>query len=184
MKCLRYASGLIAIVGIATVLQGLWIPAKAILARGLLVQAFSHGKAEGINQKPWPSADFGVMGKVTIDGNSIFVLDKASGQALAFGAGRHEEYDPITGPLVLSGHRDTHFAVLERVKTDDMIVYENLSEEKRYKVIDTSVFDLRGDSVIAAPAQNQLLLITCWPFHAVAPHTPQRFLVLAEAIAE
>lgn len=167
-----------ALSGAVLLAKGLWIPAKAELAYELMDRAFGHAQSEQTASKPWSWADFGVIGKLYLLGEEIHVLDRATNQAMAFGAGRHEEYD-MDGPTVLSGHRDTHFAVLEHVEPGDRIDYRTTSADRRYRVTDTRIFDVR-EGALVPPGPDQIMLITCWPFDGIDPSTTKRYLVLAE----
>ncbi len=178
MKYLRTPTLLTALCGAVLLAKGLWIPLKAELAYGLMDRAFETSVTTEAPAKPWSWADFSVIGRLQIAEDIIHVLDRATDQALAFGAGRHEEY-AADGPLVLSGHRDTDFASLEGTQTGDTISYETATGLTEYRVTDTRIYDLR-EGVLLPPGDGQMMLITCWPFDAIDPNTPKRFLVLAE----
>lgn len=178
MNAMRYCAAVLALLGVVLLANGFWIPMKAVFAFGLIDHSFQKAIAAQQSQKPWSWADFNVVGKLVIKGEQIHVMDRATGQALAFGAGRHEEYDEKSGPLVLSGHRDSHFSVLEHIKIGDEFSYRNQFDSYHYKVIETRIFDL-DDGIIETPEPDEILLITCWPFHAVDPDASKRLLVLA-----
>lgn len=178
MNRLRAAAIATALSGAVLLAKALWIPLKAELAYGLMDRALSHAQAEKAPSKPWSWADFGVIGKLFFLGEEVHVLDRATNQAMAFGAGRHEEYGS-DGPLVLSGHRDTHFAVLEHIKPGDPIEYLSVGKEQHYEVTDTRIFDVR-EGALLPPGPGQIMLITCWPFDGIDPGTTKRYLVLAE----
>ena len=173
----QFVAAALALAGVGLVAAGAWIPAKALFARHLLITAFEQGLALGAAQKPWPSADFSVIGTLTIKHATVAVLDRATGQALAFGAGRHEEIE--AGAMVLSGHRDTHFAPLHKVEKGDTVSFNGLMGERRFSVIEVRIVDTRAETIMV-PGPRQLMLLTCWPFDAINPDTPWRFLVLAD----
>lgn len=177
MKKLHLMALLLAAAGLAFLLAAFWIPAKAWLAYRLLDQASRQVAELGTPQKPWQWADFGVQGTLDISGKRIHVLDRATGQALAFGAGLHEEANGF-GPHILSGHRDTHFSILEQVREGDQIDFSNLGTNRTYRIAETRIFDIR-EGTLQTPANDALLLMTCWPFDGINPDTPKRFLVLA-----
>lgn len=178
MTRLRATAILTALSGAVLLAKGLWIPAKAELAYGLMDRASEKAQLTRSPTKPWSWADFSVLGELRIAGEDIHVLDRATDQALAFGAGRHEEY-ALDGPLVLSGHRDTHFAVLKHARVGDHFSFETTTGSDRYRISETRIYDLR-EGVLLPPEKGQMMLITCWPFDAIDPNTPKRFLVLAE----
>ncbi len=131
---------------------------------------------------PWPWADFGVAGTLHIKDHKIHLLDRATGEALAFGAGRHEEVSsPKFGP-VLSGHRDTHFAPLEFAKAGDVIKLTDYRETHQYRITQRQVVNITKAD-IRPPAADELMLITCWPFGALLPTTDERLVLLARRIA-
>ena len=178
MRRLRATAILTALSGAVFLAKGLWIPMKAQLAYGLMDRAYEQSIIEQTPAKPWPWADFAVFGKLSIEEDLIHVLDRATGQSMAFGAGRHEEYGP-DGPLVISGHRDTHFSVLQAVQIGQELLFHTMDTTETYRVTDTRIYDLR-EGVLLPPAGNQMMLITCWPFDGIDPDTPKRYLVLAE----
>lgn len=178
MKRLRLTAILTALSGAVFLAKGLWIPVKAHLAYGLMDRAFDRAVVEQEPAKPWSWADFAVMGKLAIKEEFIHVLDRATGQSMAFGAGRHEEYG-LEGPLVISGHRDTHFSVLQTMQIGEELLFQALDRTEIYTVTDTRIYDLR-EGVLLPPANNQMMLITCWPFDGIDPNTSKRYLVLAE----
>lgn len=167
--------------GLLFLVQAGWIPAKAFLAYGLLDASADKAAHSKMPEKPWSWADFGVIGRLKFDTATIPVLDRATGQALAFGSGRHEEFKPGEGPTVISGHRDTHFSLLEHIKADTVFIYEELGKNKVFRVLSTHIHDTREGEVIA-PQKEQILLVTCWPFGGIDTRTTKRFVVLAEEI--
>ena len=178
MNRLRATAIATALSGAVLLAKGLWIPAKAELAYGLMDRALDQVGSSQSPSKPWSWADFKVVGKLQLLGEDVHVLDRATNQAMAFGAGLHEEYGE-DGPVVFSGHRDTHFSMLARTKLGDVITYQNLGTESSYEVTDTRIFDIR-EGVLQPPSPGQIMLITCWPFDGIDPNTTKRYLVLAE----
>ncbi|NVJ99455.1 MAG: sortase [Alphaproteobacteria bacterium] len=177
----RALAYVLAAAGIAASIAGFWIPLKAQLAYGLMDRAFEESTESDAPAKPWSWADFGVIGKLEIEGESVHILDRATGQSLAFGAGLHEEYGVPADPIVLSGHRDTHFKALKGVKAGTLIPLLDMQGKAIYRVKETRIFDMR-EGTLALPPKGHLLLITCWPFDGIDPGTTKRFLVLAEKL--
>lgn len=109
-------------------------------------------------------------------------LPAASGRALAFGPG-HVSGTPLPGgdgTAIVSGHRDTHFRFLERVRPGDAIVVETPGRPpRRLTVADTAVVDARTAVIRSAPDAAALVLVTCYPFDAVRPGGPLRYVVTA-----
>jgi sortase A len=83
---------------------------------------------------------------------------------------------------VVSGHRDTHFRILERVSAGQRIEVERLDGRSRtYRVSGARVVDARDLGIVADRGRDELTLVTCWPFDAVAPGGPLRYVVSALA---
>jgi sortase A len=131
--------------------------------------------------RPWPWADTAPVARLTAPRLDVdlIVLDGFSAQALAFGPGlvRGEN-----GTLVLSAHRDSHFAFLRDVRPGERLVLERAGEAPReYRVRATRVVDYRAAGAMLAGRTDALVLVTCWPFDALAPGGPLRLLVFAQA---
>jgi sortase A len=83
---------------------------------------------------------------------------------------------------VLSAHRDSHFAFLREVRAGERLVLEHAGEAPReYRVRATRVVDYRAAGAMLAGRPDALVLVTCWPFDALAPGGPLRLLVFAQA---
>jgi len=182
----RIAALLAATIGLVLVGQGIWIPAKAVLAQILLERAFAQTLATGKPVKPWSWADTWPVARIEIPrlAASVIALHGSSGQALAFGPG-HVELTPAAGDpgtAIYSAHRDTHFAFLGRVRADDEVrVTRADGALLRFRVTHTEVVRWDASGIDAfAPGRN-LVLTTCWPLNAKTPG-PLRYLVHAELI--
>jgi sortase A len=83
--------------------------------------------------------------------------------------------------MVVAGHRDTHFRVLEQVETGMELTLED-SEGGRHRyrisrieIVDASRARLRLDLPLPV-----LVLTTCYPFDALTAGGPLRFVVTAD----
>lgn len=172
-------------IGITVLLYGIWIPVKAQVAQILLSQAWDSSIKDDKFEKPWPWADVKAVGRLVIPKQSLdqVILSGMSGQSLAFGPGHNSStaYPGDTGLVMLSGHRDTHFKALEHVITGDTIELHGRSKHMLYKVMDSFVIDIRADS-LQNSAEDILLLVTCYPFGAMLPSTPFRYVISAKAV--
>lgn len=161
-----------------------WIEAKAQLAQVLIRQAWSRTSAGAADSRPWPWADTHPVARLTVPGRGVdtFVLAGASGRTLAFGPG-HLDGTPRPGEpgnAVISGHRDTHFAFLRRLASGDEIVVERRDGRRlRYVVDATRVVDEHDVSITAHAGDTRLTLVTCYPFDALRPGGPLRYVVVA-----
>ncbi|GAB6051834.1 hypothetical protein JCM17960_06540 [Magnetospira thiophila] len=173
--------------GLWQVGSGLLIEGKAWLGQHLIRAAWAEGLAQGMPQKPWPWADTWPVARLQVPrlGVDLVVLAGATGRTIAWGPGHQDGSAAPNGPgtSVLAGHRDTHMAFLQDLHPGD-----------RLRLIDASgkavVYRVRGTQVVhkdqararSDPADPRLILLTCWPFEALVPGGPMRFVVEAERI--
>ena len=164
-----------------------YIHAKAILAQHLLQAAWAEAQAGKSAPKPWPWADTYPVARLTMPQRDVdlIVLAGATGRTLAFGPG-HLDGTPLPGEAgnsVLSAHRDTHFTFLRDTKLGEEFVVEGANGKKmRYTVMEARVVD-KGDLSVASKTERaQLTLVTCYPFDAVRPGGPLRYVVIARTV--
>ena len=182
----RAGAALVAAAGAALLVHGLWIPAKAALAQVLLRDAWERAAAGEVRPRPWPWADTWPVARLGLPGadGPLVVLAGASGRTLAFGPGHLDgsARPGAPGNVVLAGHRDTHFRALERLRPGDLVTLEPpAGPARRYRVVHAAVHDRRDTAPLAQDADDRLTLVTCWPFDAVAPGGPLRWVVVASA---
>lgn len=174
--------------GAAVAAAGLWIPAKAALAERLIEGAWRRAAAGEPRPKPWPWADTWPVARLRLPRAQLesVVLAGAGGRTLAFGPG-HLDGSARPGELgnvVIAGHRDTHFRALAGVVPGDPVVLETpAGVVRRFRVTGTAVVDRADTTALAATDGEALTLVTCWPFDALAPGGPLRWVVRAEAVA-
>ncbi len=162
-----------------------YIHAKAILAQVLLETAWDktvHGQQE---VKPWPWADTWPISRLDVPGLGIdrIVLAGASGSSLAFGPGHlfGSSLPGQQGNTVIAGHRDTHFRFLKDIQRGELIQLQSLTGKMiQYKVSETIIVDEKQTEYLANTSENTLTLITCYPFDAIRPGGPLRYLVIAK----
>ena len=182
-------SSLLFVLGSWLIGQGLWIHVKAVAAQWLLQNAWNETLNTKKPIKPWPWADTWPVGRLIVPrlGINQIILADASGRSLAFGPGQvgnGEFSDAKNESLILSGHRDTHFSFLRDVQPGEII---NLQTAEglwlKYEVEETAVLDSRTEQLLRYPEEASLLLITCYPFDALLPGGPFRYVVKARAVA-
>ena len=171
-------------VGVWQIGEGSWIYAKARLAQYLLQRDWSRTLDGETAATPWPWADTYPVARLTVPSMQIdlIVLNGAYGRTLAFGPGFAEAsaLPGTSGTTVLTGHRDTHFAFVGRLKERDEIVVDTPNRgRRRYRVQERRVADGRTDSIRLAVDREELILVTCYPFDAVFSGSPLRYLVRA-----
>lgn len=169
-----------------TLLIGLWIPLKAKLAQELLNMAWAQSQAEQTQARPWPWADTWPVGRLRLPGQRepLVVLSGTFGESLAFGPG-HVTASALpghAGTVILAGHRDTHFSVLQEIRTGDRLGLQGLDGDWRhYEVISEKVVDSRLQRLDFRPgSSDRLILVTCYPFDALDPHGPLRYVIEAK----
>ncbi len=161
-----------------------WMPAKAALAQRLLATSWQATLADGVAHRPWPWADTHAVARLSQDrlGISQVVLAGDSGRTLAFGPGWAEaSHAPgaAHGTRIISGHRDSHFRWLQQLQAGDELALETTTGTRRYRVTGTQVVDSRTHRIANDASTDQLLLVTCWPFDALTPRGPMRYVVTA-----
>jgi sortase A len=173
-------------VGASQVASGSWIHAKALLAQALLEYAWRCTLDGAEQARPWPWADTWPVARLSIPrlDAAMIVLAGDTGRTLAFGPGHtHGSALPGTfGTAIVNGHRDTHFAVLRELESgDELLVERRDGRLVRYVVDELAVADSRTAQVRAPDDASALVLITCWPFDALRPGGPMRYVVTARA---
>lgn len=169
------AAGLVALGAFG---QAGWIWAKAWAAQGLIEQAWTQALAGEAQPRPWPWADTWPVAKLsfpTLDSTRL-VLEGEDGRALAFGPVTRED-----GPVrAVFGHRDTHFQVIADLPPGSPVDWTGRDGIARhYRVIDTAVLHKDDVALPQDAPRDAMLLITCYPFDALMPDTPLRYVVLA-----
>jgi sortase A len=165
--------------------DGGWIYAKALLAQELIGSAWQRSRAGDQDAKPWGWADTHPMAKLTIgrSRHELIVLEGSSGRNLAFGP-VHDAATVLPGQpgnSVIEGHRDTHFRVLRELMPGDPITVELANGAQfSFVVVDLRVADSRRSRLLIGGSRAQLTLVTCYPFEAIRPGGPLRYVVTAE----
>jgi sortase A len=168
--------------------QGGYIVAKADLGQWLLERAWQRTQQTRAPAKPWPWADMHPVARLIVPAQhaDVIALSGATGRTLAWGPGHLDGSARAgdAGNAVFTAHRDTHFAFLEHATIGERIVVER-SDGTRAE------FRIAGMSVVAASALRlrartdapTLTLVTCYPFDAIAPNTPWRYVVSATLVS-
>ena len=164
-----------------------WIHGKASLAQVLLERAWGT-TLEGLAAvRPWAWADTYPVARLRVPALGIeqIVLAGASGRSLAFGPGHLDGTAPPGRPghTVLTGHRDTHFRFLEDLQAGTEIDLQAADGRwRRYRVTGSEVIDEREVRFSPGDGRPALTLVTCYPFDAIRPGGPLRYLVFAEGL--
>ena len=170
--------------GVWQIGQGAYIHAKAVLAQILLEAAWVDTLNGHKEVKPWPWADTWPVGRLTVPrlGISRIVLAGASGASLAFGPGLFSgmSFPGDSDNTVIAGHRDTHFRFLADLKPGDVITLQLQDALVHdYHITVVRVVHETDSRYLADTEDTSLTLVTCYPFDAIVPGGPLRYLVIA-----
>ena len=181
----KAAAFVLSMLGLVCLVDGFWIQGKAVLAQRLIAQAWRQTLATGKQVPPWRWADTWPVARLKFERRDVtlLVLEGSNGGALAFGPG----HMPGTampgepGTSVIAGHRDTHFRVLASLAIGDALAVQTRDGSWQHYTVDAlDVVDTRDYPVRAVSlARDEIQLITCYPFDAIVPGGPLRYIVTA-----
>jgi len=159
-----------------------WIHTKAYTAQILLDRAWQQTLIDHRHSKPWPWADTWPVAELIVPEIDIaqIVLAGDSGATLAFGPG-HSFASALPdehGTVMISGHRDTHFSFLQNLKKGTRLILKTKSGIHYYTVTDTRIVDSRSYTVDTS--NDELILVTCYPFNSAMAGGSERYLVYAQ----
>jgi sortase A len=178
---------LIIALGLSFFAYGAYIPAKAVLAQYLINDAWNDSISSGKNHKPWKWADMHPVMKLSSDKHNqeLIVLSGDKGNSLAFAPGYNLfSYMPNHGgTTVISAHRDTHFEFLQDVSISDVFeLTDRNNKTSSYEVRDIKIIDATKQDIAIHSDQDELKLITCYPFDAIVARGPLRYVITASMI--
>lgn len=168
--------------------NSLWIFAKASVAQLLIADAWQLSLIEREPIKPWSWADTWPVAKLDFPAlnKQLYVLSGSSGTSLAFGPGHLDgtALPDEQGTVVINGHRDTHFSLLAELKSGDIVRLQSASGVwYAYSVSSIHIIDTLYTDWIIAPENNELQLITCYPFNSINPNPSLRYVVVASRVS-
>ncbi|MBD3640747.1 MAG: class GN sortase [Marinobacter sp.] len=162
---------------------GLWIPIKAVVAQELLALAWAESQARQTETRPWPWADTWPVARMALPDldRSMIVLEGTHGESLAFGPGRVTGVESRRGPVIIAGHRDTHFRQLDELEPGSRIRLQGQDGQwQNYQVEASRVVDSRREQIDTQRlSSDTLLLVTCYPFESLDAGGPLRYVVTA-----
>jgi LPXTG-site transpeptidase (sortase) family protein len=125
------------------------------------------------------------LGRIEIPtiGLAAMILEGTDARTLRRAVG-HISGTPLPGQqgnVAITGHRDTFFRPLLKIRKDDEIRLTTLSGSYRYLVDSIKVVDPEDTEVLDNSDDAILTLVTCYPFYFVGP-APKRFIVRAHRI--
>jgi sortase A len=161
---------------------GIWIHTKASLAQVLIESAWLASIEDKQPHKPWPWADTWPVARMIMNKEELFILEGAQGNSLAFAPG-HLQGTVLpgqTGISIIGGHRDTHFEFLETAKMGQQIQIESHHGTSLYQVNNIAIRDSRSEPLSFTGNEDQLVLITCYPFDTLQSGGDMRYVVIAQ----
>ena len=161
-------------------------PIKAIIGQHYLEVAWKESLKANKLSKPWRSADFYMIGELTVPKLKIsrVILNSASGEAMAWGIGRvdNAQTSSKSQPIILAGHRDSHMQFMSKLNIGDKI--ELMMSDGIIKTYIISGTEVSNKPEVAlspvSSGRESLILTTCWPFNAIKSGE-QRYLIFAQS---
>jgi sortase A len=167
--------------------HGAFLYGKAWLAQVLLRDAWQRTQAGAAGPvRPWPWADTWPVARLEVPrlGIDEIVLAGGSGRTLAFAPG-HVDGTALPGGAgnsVIGGHRDTHFRFLRDLVPGDTVVVTTVDRRRvAYRVVEHRVVRDGAAAIRLDVDGAWLTLATCYPFDAIVPGGPLRYVVTAAA---
>ena len=81
--------------------------------------------------------------------------------------------------ILLSGHRDTVFTGMDKLKAGDTLIVEMQHGSFTYVVVSMEIVDENDSTILRSTAPNEVLVLsTCYPFSYIG-NAPQRYIVYA-----
>ena len=171
-------------IGLVGITKASMMPIKAIIGQQYLEVAWKESLRANKLSKPWRSADFYMIGELTVPKLKIsrVILNSTTGEAMAWGIGRvnNAQNSSKSQPIILAGHRDSHMQFMSKLNIGDKI--ELMMTDgllKKYKISKSIITDKPElktftNEIVA----DSLVLTTCWPFNSSKQGT-KRYLLIA-----
>ena len=172
--------------GVGFLGDGFWLYGKAQVGQMLLSRAWAKTLDDGKDHKPWPWADHWPVARLISEEHNIdqIVLAGDSGSVLAFAPGMNLQAAKPgeAGTFLISGHRDTHFRFLKDIKPGDELTLQTQDGLHQYRIEETRIVDSRTTRIDPTLGNDQLVLVTCYPFDAIGVGGPMRFVSLGRRV--
>ena len=172
------------VIGLIGIAKASMQPIKAIIGQHYLEVAWKESLKANKLSKPWRSADFYMIGELTVPKLNIsrVILNNASGEAMAWGIGRVNsvQFSKNRKPIILAGHRDSHMQFMSNLSIGDTIEL-TMSDGllKSYEISELEITD-KPEFRISNSMFNSdnIILTTCWPFNS-SIQSSQRYILIA-----
>ncbi|MBZ5695533.1 MAG: class D sortase [Acidobacteriia bacterium] len=162
-----------------------------VLASARYYEAIEMGKLEDAVVQPGGGfgprvvAEGDVIGQIQVPrlGLNAIVVQGDSDDVLRRAVGHVPEtaLPGQSGNIALAGHRDTIFRPLRDIQVGDIVTLKTSIGDHTYQVNSTEVVPPTDVEVLQSRGNNELTLITCFPFHYIG-HAPNRFIVRAREV--
>jgi len=167
-------------------LNSLWLPSKAWLSQQLILFSWQQASIKKQPVSPWPWADTYPVAKMTLPRlkRQLVVLMGVDPSTLAFSAGIYHQFSTLDrlSPIVIAGHRDSHFAFLEEIQMKDIIMLsDNKGINHLYQVEEITIVDSDQEPLLVND-EPELTLVTCYPFKALEAGSSLRYVVKAKLL--
>jgi len=160
------------------------VDAAIMLAKAQISQTLIEHSWNTQGDAPWPWADTRPVARLVIPDLELdnYVLNGATGSVLAFAPGMvsGSSVPGSRGVTMIAAHRDTHFKSLQDITSNSLIRIQNADKSwHQYRVADIRIADSRVESIEPLTDDSRMILVTCYPFDALVPGGPLRFVVEA-----
>lgn len=127
------------------------------------------------------------LGKITIPAlkQTLPIYQGTEDSQLKMGIGHYEKsvLPGVKDNSVLSGHRDSVFSQLGKLKVGELLTVETVAGKFTYKISGFRIVGANDRTVIVPTKTAVLTLTTCYPFHYIGS-APKRFIVSADLVPQ
>jgi sortase A len=127
------------------------------------------------------------IGKITIPDlkQTLPIYQGTEDAQLKKGIGHYEGsvFPGVTDNSVLSGHRDSVFSQLGKLKVGELLMVETVAGKFTYKISGFRIVGANDRTVIVPTKTAVLTLTTCYPFYYIGS-APKRFIVSADLVPQ
>ena len=181
----RYLSRFFLLAGVFTLGYAAYFYASAYTFQRTASISFSYPGPQDAPPVGAIVPEGGVIGRIEIGrlGLSAIVVEGDSPAMLRRAVGHVPKtaMPGESGNIALTAHRDTFFRSLGKIQEGDVITVETTGGEYQYAVESTAIVSPTATEVLQSSENQELTLITCYPFYYVGP-APNRFVVHARKI--
>jgi sortase A len=130
-------------------------------------------------------SDGDILGSLSIPalGTTLPIIEGTSSKDLQKGVG-HFAQSVVPGAsdnCVLSGHRDTVFAALGKLKIGDRLIVQTATGTWTYQIKRIRIVQADDRTVIVPTGHAVLTLTTCYPFYFIGS-APERYVLSADLV--